>query len=210
MITIIDYDRGNLYSLSQAFKAEGIEYEMAETAASIARARILVLPGVGAFGDARRTIDERGMLGPITEHIATGKPFLGICLGMQMLAEASEEFGLHPGFGIVKGRVLPLPKNPTSENAVRIPNVGWRSIRPRVDDPVLGAASTCHQYYFVHSYGVVPDDHSLVAALAVNGSSFAAAVRTENAYGVQFHPEKSGPVGLAMLQRFHQFAMANG
>lgn len=198
-VTIIDYGRGNLFSVGQALRHLGAAHRVSGDPAEIENADRLILPGVGAFGDAMATLQARELCGPIRRAVARGIPFLGICLGMQLLADDSEEFGIHSGLGIISGHVRRLPEGPET----RIPNVGWRALTVAGGDPLLGNLDADAMVYFVHSFAFVADDPAdVIATISINGHAVAAAVRRGNAIGYQFHPEKSGPVGLDLIDRF--------
>ena len=198
MIVVIDYGRGNLFSIEQALRHLGAEYTVSGNPADILGADRLILPGVGAFGDAMATLFRSGLVEPIRRKVAEGTPLLGICLGMQLLFERSEEFGDHAGLALLRGAVAPLPGG-----TMRIPNVGWRALAPNAANPFLGDADPGTMVYFVHSLVPRPCDPTAIAATIVfNGQDVAIAVAQDNVMGFQFHPEKSGPAGLALLARF--------
>lgn len=202
MITVIDYGRGNLFSLDQALKKIGAASERVHTGDGIAAATRLVLPGVGAFGDAMQGLNERGLAAPIRDAVARGIPLLGICVGMQLLFTKGEEFGEHEGLGLVPGTVKRLPDN-DDKDADRIPNVGWRKTRPGPAAGGLGIEPGANEFYFVHSFAPVVDDPNDVAAtISFNNREVAVAVARGNVAGVQFHPEKSADAGLAFLKKF--------
>jgi len=199
MIAVIDYGRGNMFSIGQALRHLNAEYEITADPARVAAAVRIVLPGVGAFGDAMMALEARGLAAALREAAARGVPMLGICLGMQLLVDGSEEFGTHQGLGLIPGMVRRLPEG----DEVRIPNVGWRRLHTRADDPVLGGLADGTMVYFVHSFAPVPADPDHVAAtIAINGAEVAVAIRKGRVMGYQFHPEKSGPAGLDLFDRF--------
>ena len=201
MITVIDYGRGNLFSLDQALKKIGVESERVHSGDGLAAATKLILPGVGAFGDAMQGLTERGLVGPIHDAVARGVPMLGICVGMQLLFTKGEEFGVHDGLNLVPGTVKRLPDS-DDKDADRIPNVGWRKLHAGPAADALGV-KTGGEFYFVHSFAPVVDDASDVAGtITFNGREVAIAVARGNVGGVQFHPEKSGEAGLAFLKNF--------
>jgi glutamine amidotransferase len=205
MITIVDYGRGNLYSLGQALRHLGVPHRISEDPKHLADATRIIVPGVGAFGDAMAGLETRGLEEPIKNAAARGIPILGICLGMQMLATESEEFGLHRGLDLIPGRVSRLPEG-SGDDAIRVPNVGWRALRPSPTDELVGDLQPDSMVYFVHSYVPFPTDAAHVAAtIPMNGHDVAAITRNRNVIGYQFHPEKSGPVGLDLLRRFVEF-----
>lgn len=202
-LVIIDYGRGNLFSLTQALRHLDQPYQISDDPKVIECADRLILPGVGAFGDAMENLKSKDLVSPIQHAAGRGVPLLGICLGMQMLCDASEEFGLHRGLGLIPGTVARLPDNDGGPGLLRIPNVGWRKLLPHGNDPVLGDLSTDQMCYFVHSFAATPTypDH-LIATIDFNGHHVAAAIRKDNVIGFQFHPEKSAEGGIAMLSRF--------
>jgi glutamine amidotransferase len=200
---VIDHGRANLFSLCNALTHLGLPFAVSAEAGGIAGATRLFLPGVGAFGDVMKGLRERGLVAPLVDAIARRVPTLGICVGMQILSEGSDEFGRHPGLGVLEGAVRRLPDPPHGERGIRVPNVGWRSLSPRTDDPVLGDLAPGTMAYFVHSYAFAPAREADVAAtIDFNGRPVAAVVRRGSVMGYQFHPEKSGPAGLALIERF--------
>lgn len=198
MIVIIDYGRGNLFSIEQALRHLRADYSVSGDPALIAGANRLILPGVGAFGDAMQTLFARGLVEPIRQSARRGIPLLGICLGMQLLFERSVEFGEHAGLALIKGSVGPLPSGD-----MRVPNVGWRKLVPNLGNKMLEDVESDTMVYFVHSFVARPADPSVVAAtIPFNGENATIAVASGNIAGYQFHPEKSGHVGLALLEKF--------
>ena len=198
MIVIVNYGRGNLFSIEQALVHLGAECKISNDHNEILKADHLILPGVGAFGDAMRTLRSLKLDGPIRQRIEEGTPLLGICLGMQMLFDGSEEFGKYEGLGFLRGVVRRLP-----EGTMRIPNVGWRLLYPNAANHFLADIDQDTMVYFVHSYAVQPKEDAAVAAtISFNGQETVIAVQHENIMGFQFHPEKSGPKGLMLLERF--------
>lgn len=204
MTLIVDYGRGNLFSLSAALGHLGIGHEVTSDPVKVRDARRLVVPGVGAFGDAIAALRSTGLFQELIAKAQLGVPLLGICVGMQILAARGEEFGVHEGLGLVTGVVRRLPEaRPADPAADRIPNVGWRSPNwvaiPAGKDPAPGMV------YFNHSYAIQqasPDE--VAATVTFNGASIVAAVRKANIVGFQFHPERSGPTGLALLRWFFE------
>lgn len=203
MIAVVDYGRGNLFSLSHALRHLDCAHEVTDDPARLLDAERIILPGVGAFGDAMRELAARGLVEPLRLAARRGTPLLGICLGMELLFDASEEFGRHQGLGLVPGEVRRLPEGDGAPGTTRIPNVGWRALRARNPDPLFAESIDGNMVYFVHSYTPIPDHRaSVIAAIDVNGSEAAAVIRSGNVVGYQFHPEKSGPAGLALIERF--------
>lgn len=204
--TVIDYGIGNLYSVGRALEAAGAEVVFASDAAGIAEATHLVLPGVGAFSGGMQGLRERGLVEPIRAYARSGRPLLGICLGMQMLASTSEEFGTHEGLGLIPGRVLAIPANQLpGGRPLKIPAIGWRALNAARDwaGTPLAASAPGTAAYFVHSFHVAPDDpaHRL-ATYDYGGHVVTAAIGRGQILGTQFHPEKSGPAGLRILEGF--------
>lgn len=197
MIAIIDYGVGNLFSLKSSFKAIGIEAVVTSDEKVIAKADKIILPGVGAFGDASKKLKESGLKDVIKREVALNKPLLGVCLGMQMLFEKSFEYGEYKGLGLLKGEVVPfdLPKE------YKIPHIGWNPLKFIKKSPLLKYISEGDAVYFVHSFHAVNCDESLIAT-AEYGREVTAIVGSGNVYGCQFHPEKSGDVGLKILKAF--------
>lgn len=197
MIAIIDYGVGNLFSLTSSFKAIGAEVEVTSDAEVIRKADKIILPGVGAFGDASKKLRESGLDVVIKEQVALGKALLGVCLGMQMLFEKSFEYGEHEGLGLLKGNVVSfdLPRE------YKIPHIGWNALNFVRKSPLLKYINEGDCVYFVHSFHAVGCDDSLIAT-AEYGINVTAMVGSGNVYGCQFHPEKSGEVGLKILKAF--------
>lgn len=206
MIAVVDYGRGNLFSLSQALRHLGAEHDVTEDPAHVALATQIILPGVGAFSDAMDRLAKRNLVAVLREAASRGVPFLGICLGMQLLTDASEEFGSRDGLSLIPGTVRQLPSGDGGQDSTRIPNVGWRRLELRANHPVLEGLEPGAVVYFDHSYAPAVDDPAhLGAVITVNGAVIAAVIARDNVVGFQFHPEKSGPAGLDLLQRFLVF-----
>ena len=197
MVGIIDYGVGNLFSLCSSFRAIGVEAFVSGDAAELAGADRLVLPGVGAFEDAARKLRESGLDAFVKEQAAAGKPLLGICLGMQMLFEKSFEYGEHEGLGLLKGQVVPMAGKLPAD--LKIPHMGWNKLE--VQQGKLLQAVDGQFVYFVHSFFASGCEDSL-AAVTEYGIPITAAVEKGNIFGCQFHPEKSGNVGLSILKAF--------
>ena len=197
MVGIIDYGVGNLFSLCSSFKAIGADAFVSGDAEELAKADRLVLPGVGAFEDAAKKLRASGLEGFVKQQAAAGKPLLGICLGMQMLFEKSYEYGEHEGLGLLRGQVVPMEGKLPGE--LKIPHMGWNKLEVR-QGKLLEEADGAY-VYFVHSFYAEGCEDSL-AAVTEYGIPITAAVEQGNIYGCQFHPEKSGNVGLAILRRF--------
>jgi imidazole glycerol-phosphate synthase subunit HisH len=206
-VTVVDYGIGNLYSVRRACESSGASVVFASDPDSIAAAERLILPGVGAFADGMAGLRERELIQPLRDFASSGRPFLGICLGMQLLADTSEEFGLHEGLGLIHGRVQQIPSLTTAGRRHHIPRVGWTALEPTstsswAETPLrCTAAGAC--VYLVHSFHVVCDDPSSVLAVSdYGGHQIASAIRSRNVIGFQFHPERSGPEGLRMIEAF--------
>ena len=206
-VSVIDYGVGNLYSVCRALEHCGATVALVSTAAEVLAADRLLLPGVGAFADGMSGLQARELVEPIRRFAGTGKPLLGICLGMQMLASVSEEFGRHEGLGLIPGRVVPVPETTVAGLRQKIPHIGWSSLRPpagrRWSGSILGDTPEGTDTYLVHSFHFVPDQASDVLAVCdYGGHPVTAAVQRANISGVQFHPEKSAAAGLRLLSRF--------
>ncbi|HYH04634.1 MAG TPA: imidazole glycerol phosphate synthase subunit HisH [Bacillota bacterium] len=203
MIAIIDYGVGNLRSVAKAFEYIGQPVVVTSDPQAVLQADKVVLPGVGAFGKAMENLIERGMAPVVREVIGSGRPFLGICLGLQLLFEESAEtFGdreiAYPGLGILPGKVLRFPAG----SGLKIPQIGWNQIRQFQDCPLFKEVADCSYAYFVHSYYVKPADKAMVACTTDYGIEYCSGVATGNLFAVQFHPEKSSAAGLQMLRNF--------
>lgn len=198
MIAIIDYEMGNLRSVQKGFAKVGHEALIARDADTLARADKIVLPGVGAFGDAMRELKARDLIEPIRAAVAAGKPFLGICLGLQLLFDAGYEGGRHEGLGIVPGEVRRFELR----GEYKVPHMGWNQLEVRRAPPILTGLSSGTYCYFVHSYYVVPSDAGVIAAETDYGGRFCSMIWRDNITATQFHPEKSQADGLRMLKNF--------
>lgn len=197
-VSVLSYGVGNIKSVARALEAAGATVTLIETPEEVLSAERLVLPGVGAFSACSDSLNTNGLWDPIVDYLEGGKPFLGICVGMQLLFETSEEFGEFSGFGVIKGRVCRLPKR---ENA-KIPFVGWKQVKPVHDTPLFDQ-SNAGQYYFVHSFaGICEDEQDCLATYDYAGVAVTAAVKRGPVMGTQFHPEKSAGAGLQLLSRF--------
>ena len=199
MVAIIDYGVGNLFSLRSSFAAIGEEAEVTSDPVAIRRADRVILPGVGAFGDAADKLRQTGLDRVVREEAGRGKPLLGICLGMQLLFERSFEYGEHEGLGLLKGEIRPIAER-IPEN-LKIPQMGWNALKIVRQSPLLKYTKDGEYVYFVHSYSAVKCGDSLLASTEY-GAELTACAGQGNVYGCQFHPEKSGAVGLKMLKAF--------
>jgi len=202
MIAIIDYGVGNLFSLKSSLDYLGLEGVVTSDRAVISNASHIILPGVGAFGDAAEKLRATGLFDFLKEQAHSGKPFLGICLGMQLLFEKSCEYGVHEGLGLVKGEVVPIKDYlPEDKKDLNIPQIGWNALHITQESELLRYTNEGDCVYFVHSYFAKTDEKSLIASTEY-GIEITAAVQNGNVFGTQFHPEKSGEVGLNMLKAF--------
>lgn len=201
MIAIIDYGVGNLFSLKSSFAAIGADTVVTGDPAVIRGAEKLVLPGVGAFGDAAALLRRNGLDKLVKEEASGGKPLLGICLGMQLLFDRSFEYGEHPGLGLVPGDVAPLRAD-LADPALKVPHMGWNSLDVLGDDPLFRYFETGEYVYYVHSFYAKNCAASTLGTSQYGNVSVTGAVRQGNAWGVQFHPEKSGDAGLRLLKAF--------
>ena len=199
MIAIIDYGVGNLFSLQSSFAAIGEEAVVTSDPAVIARADRLILPGVGAFEDAAKKLRDSGMADVIKRETAAGKPLMGICLGMQLLLDKSYEYGEHEGLGLIPGNVRPIAD--VIDKDLKIPHIGWNRLIVKRPSPLFKYLNDGDCVYFVHSYYAADCDDS-VTAVAEYSAELTASVESGNVYGCQFHPEKSGDVGLKILKAF--------
>ena len=199
MIALIDYGVGNLFSVEKALIAIGAEVQVTSDAEVLRRAEGIVLPGVGAFGDCMRNLEATGLIPVIRQEVAAGKPLLGICVGLQILFEGSEESPEAVGLGILRGKVKRI-----QADALKIPHMGWNSLSALGDSgkKLLRDLQEQPYVYFVHSYHAVPEEQDVIAATAEYGETITAAVVKENVWATQFHPEKSGDVGLKILKNF--------
>jgi len=198
MIAIVDYGMGNLRSVQKAFESVGEPAVVTADPEAVGKASKLVLPGVGAFADAMAELRQRGLVEPIVEFIRSGKPFFGICLGLQLLFELSYEDGEHRGLGLVPGRVVRFPNRP----GLKVPHMGWNQLWIRWPAPVLQGIPDGAYVYFVHSYYVEPADRGVIATETDYGQLFASSIWSDNIFATQFHPEKSQQVGLNMIRNF--------
>jgi imidazole glycerol-phosphate synthase subunit HisH len=197
-ILIVDYGMANLRSVQKAFERLGHAAEISGDPSRVAEAHKLVLPGVGAFRDAIARLRQAQLAGPICDHVRAGRPFLGVCLGLQLLFTTSHEDGEHRGLDLFPGEVVRFPDVP----GLKVPHMGWNQLRKRQNIPPLDETRDGDAVYFVHSYYAAPRDAALVATETDYDSPFASSIAHENVFATQFHPEKSQRVGLAMLRHF--------
>lgn len=204
MIKIVDYGMGNLRSVQKACEKLGAEAQICSAPTELHDADKMILPGVGAFRDGMHELKRRELVQPILDHIASGKPFLGICLGLQMLFDVSYEDGEWEGLGVLPGQVVRFDDQP----GFKIPHMGWNSLDVVGESDLFVGIPPGAYFYFVHSYHVVPENEDVVLAYCEHGQRFVAAVKRDNLCATQFHPEKSQRVGLQLLSNFAADAVA--
>ncbi len=210
-ITIVDYGIGNIFSVSRAFLNCGAVVEVTDNPKDIAKAKSIVLPGVGAFSKGMDGLRQRGLIDILRDFADTGRPMLGICLGMQMLFAESYEFGRHPGLGILEGKIVPIPNVNQLGKKLKIPHIGWAPLLSVEDDlnwnnTFFQNIETGDEAYFVHSFMAIPEAKNEQLAIAnYDDVRICAAVAKGNILGCQFHPEKSGDVGLKIINNFLEF-----
>jgi len=206
MIAIVDYGMGNLRSVHKALERVGYPALVTQDPGAIGRADGLILPGVGAFQKAMDNLETQKLIDPVIKFIQSGKPFLGICLGLQLLFSEGEEFGIHKGLGIFPGRVIRFPFSqpgaPSSKDSLKVPHMGWNSVQIKKGCPVLAGVTEGTHFYFVHSYYPVPDDREIIATTTDYGGEFVSSIGRGNLFACQFHPEKSQSAGLKLLMNF--------
>lgn len=204
MIAIVDYGMGNLRSVEKAFLKVGVEAKVTSEARDVEDARGVVLPGVGAFRDCMRNLTDMNLTDSIVSSVKKGKPYLGICLGLQVLFSESEEFGRCQGLDIFRGRVLMFPRD-----GLKVPHMGWNNINIKNKPPILSDIPDGSYFYFVHSFYVAPDDRGVTAATTDYGVEFTSMVWKDNVIATQFHPEKSQRLGLKLIKAFGDFVKTN-
>ncbi|MEA2109249.1 MAG: imidazole glycerol phosphate synthase subunit HisH [Pseudomonadota bacterium] len=206
MIAIIDYGMGNLRSVQKAVEKVGFTAEVTRSGSKIADADGVILPGVGAFKNCMENLDHYKLIQPVLQTISAGKPFLGICLGLQVLFTESQEFGHFPGMDVIKGSVVPfshrLPDPDDEKSFLKIPHMGWNIIHKNGSLPLLENIAAESYFYFVHSYHVVPEDPAVIATTTDYGIDFVSSICRDNIFATQFHPEKSQLQGLEILKTF--------
>lgn len=200
MIAIVDYGMGNLRSVEKGFLKVGVDARIVSDPASIDNAHGVVLPGVGAFMDCIKNLTDMRLTESIIKAIKQGKPYLGICLGLQVLFTESEEFGICKGLDVLKGKVVRFPKG-----ELKVPHMGWNTLEIKRRPPIFDGIKDREYFYFVHSFYVVPDDEEIIAATTDYGVNFTSMVWKDNIFAMQFHPEKSQEVGLRILRGFGDF-----
>ena len=203
MIAIIDYGMGNLRSVQKGFERVGCEAVVTADPKVVLEADKIVLPGVGAFPDCMRNLEEGGFIEPLLRVIREGRPFLGICLGLQLLFTESDEFGIHQGLNVIPGRVVRFPEGMTeSGEALKVPHMGWNQLAIRRRPAAFEGIEDGANFYFVHSFYVAPEDTAVVATTTTYGIEFCSSVWKDNIVATQFHPEKSQEKGLKILKNF--------
>ena len=202
-VLVIDYGAGNLRSVTNAFAKLGYEPIITNSGTDIRKAPAVILPGVGAAAEAMENLKNLGLIEPIRQYVAEGRPFFGVCLGLQILLSETEEDGKHDCLNIVRGKVKRLPPG------LKTPHMGWNQVKQMKEHPVFEGIPDETNFYFVHSYHAAPDDTSVVLGETDYGISFCSAVAKENLVATQFHPEKSGEPGLRMYDNFMKLAMAS-
>jgi len=200
MITIIDYGAGNLRSVVNAITRLGYQSKITSNPSEVLSAQMIILPGVGAAADTMQNLKALDMIEPIRQFIAEGRPFFGVCMGLQVLFTSTEEGGWHECLNVISGQVKKLP------SGLKIPHMGWNQVKQRVFHPVFSGIPDDANFYFVHSYYVEPDDKSLVAGETEYGIPFCSILARGNLVATQFHPEKSGEFGLRMYDNFIKMA----
>lgn len=202
MIAVIDYGMGNLRSVQKGLERVGCKAQVTRDPWQIVSAQGIVLPGVGAFNACMENLKRFGLVEPIRQVVRQKKPFLGICLGFQLLFTESEEFGPQKGLDLFPGRVVGF----RPENGLKVPHMGWNRLSKKKELPFLEGISDGDFVYFVHSYYVEPEDESIVATITDYGASFVSSIATDHLFACQFHPEKSQGIGLRILANFARFA----
>jgi glutamine amidotransferase len=197
-IVIIDYGMGNLRNVQKAFERVGFEARVTRNKKEIEKASAIVLPGVGAFKDCMGNLEKFGLIEPLLRSIEKGKPYFGICLGLQILFSESEEFGFQKGLGLIRGKVVKF--KPDQEH--KVPHMGWNGIEKKMGVPFLKGVESGDFFYFVHSYYVIPEETRWVSTFTDYGIPFASSIWKDNLFGTQFHPEKSQQRGLRILENF--------
>lgn len=199
-LVIVDYGAGNLHSVAKAVQAQGVKPMITTSARYLDEADALIVPGVGAAEDTMSNLRRCGLVEPIKEYIASGRPFLGVCMGQQALFESSEENGFQECLGILPGRIVRIPDDQ------KVPHMGWNRVRIVHDHPIFDGIEDGSYFYFVHSYVPQPDDPSIIIGETDYGLKFASVVARDNVVATQFHPEKSGEDGLRMYGNFIRIA----
>jgi|MudIll2142460700_1097286.scaffolds.fasta_scaffold175421_2 glutamine amidotransferase len=211
-VALVDYGAGNLRSVAKALERSGVVVDVTSDPGALSRADGIVLPGVGAFADARASLAAKGLDDAVLHALDAGRPYLGLCLGLQLLFEEADEHGVTPGLARLRGRVERFPDHGPDGKRLLVPHIGWNEVRWRradSDHPMLRALPESDHYYFVHSYRAVSADADRVVGWTDYGGAFAAAVATERIFAVQFHPEKSQAAGKRLLDAFAKWVGAS-
>jgi glutamine amidotransferase len=206
LIAIIDYGMGNLRSVQKGFEAVGVEAIVTSDSKKILSARSVVLPGVGAFKACMDNLEKFDLIDTVKKSVQSGKPFLGICLGLQLLFSQAEEFGSVSGLDILKGKVVGFKDAPNSVDPLKIPHMGWNNVEVKPSQPLFDSVPNQSYFYFVHSYYVVPEDKATIATTTNYGVDFVSGIHFENIHAFQFHPEKSQQLGLTVLKNFSRLS----
>jgi glutamine amidotransferase len=202
LIAVVDYGAGNLRSVAKALARSGLEPDVTGDPAAVRRADAVVLPGVGAFAAAMQRLSAKGLDEAVYDAIASGRPYLGLCLGLQLLFEEGEEHGVTPGLGLFQGRVTRFAEHDAQGRPLRVPHIGWNEVRWAGEHPMLAKLGPRELYYFVHAYRAEPASDDVVVGRVDYGGEFAAAIASGNVFAVQFHPEKSQSAGKRLLDAF--------
>ena len=197
-IVIVDYGMGNLRNVQKGFEKIGFEAKLTRNKKEIGGASAIVVPGVGAFKDCMDNLEKYGLVDPLLRSIEEGKPYLGICLGLQILFSESEEFGTHKGLDLIRGKVAKFRPDPEH----KVPHMGWNTIEKEKDVPMLQGIVSGDFFYFVHSYYVIPEEARWISTLTTYGEPFVSSIWEGNLFATQFHPEKSQQKGLRILENF--------
>ncbi|MEE3328652.1 MAG: imidazole glycerol phosphate synthase subunit HisH [Myxococcota bacterium] len=208
-VALVDYGSGNLRSVAKALERSGLTVVRASSPAEVDAADGVVLPGAGAFRDALDHLRAHGLDEAVLSAVSDGRPYLGLCLGLQVLFEEGDEHGPLPGLGYFKGRVERLPESGPGKERLLVPHIGWNRVRFRGDHPMVAELPESDDFYFVHSYRPVPSDPDLVAGLCEYGEEFVAAVARDSVFAVQFHPEKSQQAGKRLIDAYARWVEKN-
>ncbi|WP_457642797.1 imidazole glycerol phosphate synthase subunit HisH [Persephonella sp.] len=206
MVVVVDYGMGNLRSVAKALEKVGMEVKVSSDPSDVENAKAVIVPGVGAFGDAMHNLERLNLLKPVISSIEKGKPYLGICLGLQLLFEHGYEFGEHQGFGVIKGKVVRFEH----KKGFKVPHMGWNQVWKKQEEGLFSGIKDGEYFYFVHSFYAVPSNPEDTAGITDYIVEFCSAVQKNNIWAVQFHPEKSQKAGLKLLSNFRQFVEKEG